>query len=248
MMSTDEVTAFAATVLGVHELQHVQTGNREVAVIVDAPPRLVDTVAAALSARGVHVSFAEGPAVPAPVLIAALHGLGDQLLPAVPPSRPLHWMRTRSLLRAQARALRLRSGFYFLQPRGGLSVGQLVLARTAGATPVQGRVRISSTAPLPQRSVRAGDVVVVELGGSPSGLTGLERIVALLSGERLGVVPLSVLCRSAPVRASSTGERASKTAPAMQTSSDTLNGKPSSGVAVNFSPSSSGAETIGTTV
>jgi UDP-N-acetylglucosamine:LPS N-acetylglucosamine transferase len=248
MMSTDEVTALAATVLGVHDLQHVRTGARDVALIVDVSPRLAPTLAQELAERGVHVSFSDGSTVPGRELITTLHDFGDQLLPAVPGSAPLHWMRTRSLLRAQARALRLHAGFYFLQPRGGLSVGQLVLARTADATPVQGRVRIAATASLPHGAVRAGDVVVVELGGSPSGLAGLERIVMALSGEGLGVVPLSVLCRSASVRASSKGERASAVAPAMHTSSDTLSGKPSSGVSVNFSPSSNGAHTIGTTV
>ncbi len=89
--------------------------------------------------RGIHVSFADDARVPSQAQIARLRALGDELLPEVPGSAPLRWVRTRSTLRSQARALGLRHHFYYLQPRGGLSVGQLVLARTAGAMPVRAR-------------------------------------------------------------------------------------------------------------
>ena len=84
--------------------------------------------------------------------------LGDEVLPEVPGSGPLRWERTRGALRSQARALGLSHRFYYLQPRGGLSVGQLVLARTAGATPVKGALRLSMPCRLPHRPMRAGDV------------------------------------------------------------------------------------------
>jgi len=125
-------------------------------------------------------------------------------MPEVPGSAPLRWERTRGLLRSQARALGLSHRFYYLQPRGGLSVGQLVLARTADATPVKGALRLSSCARLPHRPMRAGDVLVVEVNGSPSSVLGLERIVSWLSSERLGAEPLTVLTRSPVISASST--------------------------------------------
>ena len=96
------------------------------------------------------------------------------------------------MLHSQARALGLRHSFYFLRPRGGLSVGQMVLARTAGATPVKGALRLSATGPLPQRPMRAGDVLVVELDGSSASVLGLERIVTWLGSSGLGVEPLVV--------------------------------------------------------
>ncbi|HMD56154.1 MAG TPA: glycosyltransferase [Solirubrobacteraceae bacterium] len=195
VMSTDEVTALAAKVLDVHQLSHVQTHQRDVGMIVHAPAWAVDRAAAELAQQGIHVTFADDAGVPARARVSDFDLLGDQLLPEVPNSATFHWLRTRGTLRSQARALGLRRSFYYLEPRGGLSVGQLVLARTAGATPVKGALRLGATAPLPHRTMRAGDVIVVELGGSTSSLAGLERIVSWLGSQRLGVEPLSSLTR-----------------------------------------------------
>ncbi len=193
MMSTDEVTSLAAKVLRVHPLTHVATDDRKVAVVVHAPSRDVSVLAYELAERGIHVSFADDAGVPTPQRIAELHDLRDELLPEVPSSSVFRWPKTRGVLHSQARALGLDHHFYYLQPSGGLSVGQLVLARTAGAIPVKGALRISATGSLPQRPMRAGDVVVVELDGSAGSVLGLERIVSGLSAEGLGVEPLDSL-------------------------------------------------------
>jgi hypothetical protein len=249
MMSTDEVTALAATVLNVHQLSHVHTNQRAVGLIVRAPARVVDQLAATLAVQGIHVSFADDGGVPARSRVARMDSLGDELLPEVTASGALfHWVRTRGLLGSQARALGLHRHYYYLEPRGGLSVGQLVLARTAGATPVKGALRISASQSLPQRTMRAGDVIVVELGGSPSSIRGLERIVARLSSERLGVETLSSLTGSAAVSASSSLERASSAAPAISTVSESSSGTPFQGVEDRFSPSITIAATTGSTV
>ena len=249
MMSTDEVTALAATVLNVHQLVHVHTSRREVGVIVRAPAHVVDQLAANLAARGIHVSFADDGGVPSRSRVARMESLGDELLPEVPASGALfHWVRTRGVLGSQARALGLHHRYYYLEPRGGLSVGQLVLARTAGATPVKGALRISASQGLPQRAMRAGDVIVVELGGSPSSIRGLERIVARLSSERLGVETLSSLTASPAVSPSRSLERASSAAPPISTVSDSSSGTPFQGVEDKVSPSIAIAATTGSTV
>jgi processive 1,2-diacylglycerol beta-glucosyltransferase len=253
-MSTDEVSALADKVLRVHPLAHVATSQPDVGVIARVPVRDVIPVARELAARGIHVSFTDDAHVPSRVHVNALRALGDELMPEVPGSTPLRWVHTRSTLRSQAHALGLHHHFYYLQPRGGLSVGQLVLARTAGALPVSGALRLSATARLPQRTMRAGDVLVVELDGSASSVRGLERIVSWLASERLGVEPLASLTRSPatsgapPIRVVSSGDLASSPAPAISSASETLNGTPASGVALKRSPSSSEASTIGTTV
>jgi processive 1,2-diacylglycerol beta-glucosyltransferase len=248
MMSTDEVAGVATKILHVHPLVQVKTNQPDVGVIVRVPPRDVSFVAAELAGRGIHVSFADEGRVPSLVTIAGLRALGDELLPAVPGSGALRWVRTRALLRAQARALGLRRHFYYLQPRGGLTVGQLVLARTAGATPVSGALRLSATGPLPQRPTRAGAVLVVELDGSASSVLGLERIVSWLGSDGLSAEPLAWLTRSPSISASRSGDRASRAAPATSSASDAARGTPPSGVAPKRSPSSSGASTTGTTV
>ena len=161
--------------------------------------------------------------------------LDNSGVPEAPSSPVLRWVRTRAMLHSQARALGLRHRFFYLQPRGGLSVGQLVLARTAGATPVCGAQRFSATGRLPQRPTRAGDVLVVELDGSSASLAGLERVLARLT-------------RSPSISASSSGERTSSVAPATSSAREAASGTPPSGVAAKLSPSSSGASTTGTTV
>lgn len=192
-MSTDEVTALASAVLRVHPLKHVATTDASVGVIVRAPTQDVTTVAARLAAQGIHLSFADDGGVPARATVIRVESFRDELMPEAPGNNLLRWMRTRAALRSQARALGLHRHFYFLQPRGGLSVGQLVLARTAGATPVAGQLQMSATGPLPQRPLRAGDVLVVSVDGSPASVRGVVRLVSWLKGERLGVESLASL-------------------------------------------------------
>jgi hypothetical protein len=242
------VTAVWAKVLHVHELVHVDTNQPDVGVIVHAPAQDIVPIATELAARGIHVSFADDSGVPSLARIEQLRGLGDELLPEVPDSALLRWVRTRAALRSQARALGLRHHFYYLRPQSGLSVGQLVLARTDGAIPVKGALRLSATSALPQRPMRAGDVLVVELDGSSASVAGLERIVGRLRSEGLSAESLASLTKSPAIKASSSGERASSPAPTTSSAIDAHSGTPPSGVAPKRSPSSIGASTTGTTV
>jgi UDP-N-acetylglucosamine:LPS N-acetylglucosamine transferase len=248
MMSTDEVTALATRILKVHPLAKVKTTRPEVGLIVRVPAPAQPAVAALLASRGMHVSFTDGGRVPASSTVRTVRALGDEMLPEMPGSAPLRWFKARAILHSQARALGLRHRFYYLQPRGGLSVGQLVLARTAGATPVCGAMRFSATGRLPQREARAGDVLVVELDGSGASVSGLEREVAALAAEGLSAEPLGSLTGSPAMSASSSGERTSRPAPATSSANEAARGTPPSGVAAKLSPSSSGASTTGTTV
>ncbi len=248
LMSTDEVTAFAGLFLGVHPLKRVETTKREVGLVVRAPAGEVMLVARGLAASGIHASFADNGA-DATLTIAGLRGLGDELVPEMPRSGSFfRWVRTRGTLRSQARALGLHHRFYFLQPPNGLTVGQLVLARSTGAIPVAGALRINATGPLPQRPMRAGDVLVVSVDGSSSSLRGVERIVSWLRADGLSSEPLGSLTTSPSIKASSSGERASAAAPTMSTSREIVSGTPPSGVELKLSPSKSGASTTGTTV
>jgi UDP-N-acetylglucosamine:LPS N-acetylglucosamine transferase len=249
MMSTDEVTALAAAILRVHSLAHVRTNQRDVGMIVRAPAGEIPFVASELAAHGIHATFADnGGGVPTRATIASLRALGDELLPEAPRSNLIRWIRTRAALRSQARALGLSHRFYFMEPPTGLTVGQLVLARAAGATPVAGARRLNATAPLPQRSARAGDVLVVAVDGSPASLRGAVRLVSWLGRDALGVESLSSLTRSPAISASSSGERASTPAPITSTTSEAISGAPFSGVVSKRSLKSSGASITGTIV
>lgn len=249
-MSTDEVSLVAATILRVHPVARVSTAQSDVAVIVRTPARSERPIAAELANRGIHVSIADSRGrVPSRSTIAGVRGDGDELLPALTKSGSLlQWVDARETLRTQARQLGLTRGFYFLQPSGGLTVGQLVLARTTGAKPVSGALQLDARGGLPQRNVRAGEVLVVTLDGSPASVLGLERIVARLGSEGLGVEPLSWLIGSPPISARSNGERTSTAAPATSRASEIPSGTPPSGVLEKRSPNSGGATATGTIV
>jgi processive 1,2-diacylglycerol beta-glucosyltransferase len=248
LMSTDEVTAFAGLFLGVHPLKRVETTNPEVGLVVRAPAGEVTLLASELAGAGIRASFADNGA-DSKTTIADLRALHDELVPEMPRSGSLlRWVRTRGTLRAQARALGLHHRFYFLQPPNGLTVGQLVLARTAGATPVAGALRLNAGGALPQRPMRAGDVLVVSVDGSPASLAGVERIVSWLRSDGLSVEPLGSLTGSPSIKASKSGERANAAAPTTSTVNDITSGTPPSGVELKLSPSSSGASITGTTI
>jgi hypothetical protein len=192
-MSTDEVSALADAILHVHPLVHVATDKPDVSLIVRTPAGDVTSVAHELAAQGIHASFADG-GVHAPATIAALRALGDELLPELPPGTSLlRWMHTPGALHAQAHALGLHHRFYFLQPAGGLTVGQLLLSRITGASPVKGTRRLSATSPLPQRRARPGDVLVVGVSGSAASVAGVERLVSRLGSEGLSAESLAAL-------------------------------------------------------
>jgi hypothetical protein len=193
MLSTDEVTSLAAKVLRVSPLSHVKTDQRAVAVVVRAPSSSVSILAYQLAERGIHVSFADDAGVPTPERVAELTQLHDELLPEVPSSSTFRWVKTRSVLHKQAKALGLHHRFYYMQPPGGLSVGQLVLARTDNAVPVKGSMQLNAMAPLPQRTIRAGDVLVVSVDGSAESVLGFERVVSELASRGLATESLEAL-------------------------------------------------------
>ncbi len=202
MMSTDDVTALASKILHVQPIKQVKTDQPDVGLILHVPAGEVAPIAAELAKRGIHASFADDGGVPSTATVAQMRSLGDELVPEVTGHSIFRWVRTRSALHAQAHALGLSHRFYFLQPRGGLTVGQLVLARTAGATPVCGEQRLSAGV-LPQGTTRAGDVLVVELDGSPASVSGLERLISWLGARGLGAEPLDWLTRSPSISATS---------------------------------------------
>ncbi len=197
MMSTDEVAALAVKAFHMQPLARVKTTRRDVGVIVRTPVRFEPLVAAELAARGIHVSFADEGRIPKLATIARVRSLGDELLPSISTSGALlRWVKARGTLSGQAHALGLRHGFYFLQPRGGLSLGQLVLAHTTGAKPVSGARRLSATGAWPQGPVRAGELLVVTLDGSAASVRGLERIASAVGADGLGTEPLDSLAGS----------------------------------------------------
>jgi UDP-N-acetylglucosamine:LPS N-acetylglucosamine transferase len=249
MMSTDDMTSVASAILGVHQLKHVSTESPDVGVIVRTQADDVLPLARALAASGTRLSFADA-VTSSPGLAVAVRSLGDDVVPAVTESGAfLRWVGTGTTLHSQARALGLaRRHFYFLSPRGGLTPGQMLMARTTGATPVYGAFRLPARGALPHRAVRAGDILVITADGSAASASGIERIVSWLADSGLRVESLSSLTSSPSISASNSGERASVAAAATSTARKNASGTPPPGVDEKVSPKSTGPSATGTTV
>jgi hypothetical protein len=191
VMSTDEVAALAA-VVGIHAVKTVKTQRPAVAVIVDVPAADAATVARYLGRDHLEASIATTAALERPAL-HALSEFGDVPMPAIGHYGPFGWIRTSSQLRREARALHLHHRFYYLEPPNP-SLGELLLARTAGALPVRGSLALDPHTPLPKERLRAGAVIVVSLGGSSTGsLRVLDRLARALQSDGLIGLPLSDL-------------------------------------------------------
>ena len=191
-LSTDEVTGAFAKVLGVQPIHTVHTTKPLVGIVVRTPAAAIPTVAGHLAHLGLHASFALS-AVPSPDTLQALRTAGDAPICEVTRARLLLWMQTRGKLRREAHALHLRRHFFYLAPVNGPSVGQLILAKTAGARPVEGSLQLAATSPIATRPLRRGDVVVVTLDGSAASLRSFDRFAAQLAAERLAGVSFSAL-------------------------------------------------------
>jgi hypothetical protein len=192
MLSTDEVTALASRVLAVHPVHTVATTKPYVALVVRTPQATIPTVAGHLSRLGVHASFALA-AVPTAGTIQTLRRLGDAPICEVDRARALRRLQTRGKLRREAHALHLRRHFFYLAPQNGPTVGQLILAKTAGARPVEGSIQIGASSAVAGRPLRPGDVAIVTIDGSAASLRAVDRFAAQLAAERLTGVSFATL-------------------------------------------------------
>jgi UDP-N-acetylglucosamine:LPS N-acetylglucosamine transferase len=188
-LSTDELTALAGAVAGVHTIHRIRTGAPRVVLILKTPRSQEVQVAQTLASSGVHASFAASTS-PRAGDLAALRADGDSAMPALDGAPAFHWFHTRGTLRRQARALGLHRHFYFLAPGAGPNVGQLLLARTEDATPVAGAVRLDAMRPLPAHMLHRGDVVVMNIDGTPGSVYGVEELANWLTAHGLAAMPL----------------------------------------------------------
>jgi UDP-N-acetylglucosamine:LPS N-acetylglucosamine transferase len=195
-LSTDELTGLASAALGVHPLKQVRTDVNSVALILQAPANRQAAIADTLALDGVHATFAS----PAPVgggTLASLRAMGDEAMPSVGSPHTFHWLHTGGTLRRDAQALGLHHGFFFLEGRGSLCLGQLLLSRTDGARPVAGGLRVNAAQPLPHGDLYAGEVVVVSLDGSLRSVGLVERLVRRARTEGLQPMPLTAVVNNA---------------------------------------------------
>jgi len=191
MMSTDEVAAFAS-VVGIHPVKTVKTIYPAAGVIVYAPAGETQAVAARLRRDALVASIAT-TVVPGTAVRHLLRADGDTLIPTLRHAGLFGWIGTPAQLRREARALHLHHHFYYLEPQSP-SLGQLLLARTAGGLPVKGSVVLDAAqAGLPMRPLRQGEIVVVSLGSTAATLHAIDRLAHTLQADGLVGLPLSAL-------------------------------------------------------
>jgi hypothetical protein len=190
VMSTDEVAAFAA-VVGIHPVKAFKTIYPVVGVIVDAPAGQAGAVAARLKRDGLQGSVASA-VVPTSAARALLRRNGDQLIPTLAHTGLFAWIGTPTALRREARELHLRHHYYYLEPQNP-SLGELLLARTAGGLPVRGSVVVGAKTGMPKRALHAGDIIVVRYKSTAATLTAVDRVAHRLHSDELVGLPLSRL-------------------------------------------------------
>ena len=201
-----------ARAFGLTPLRAVDTQRPVVGVVVESSGAAMSVVARTLARRGAHASFALDKA-PAPGLLASLRRLGDEVVPRLAPEKPTRLLSARRRLSQEARALRLKGGFYYLAP-AGFTLADYVAARSVGGHPVAGAVRFGTGQPLaPDDDLRPGAIVVVTIdSSSASAVVTVDRLAALLQYLGLRPVPLSSLVSSTRRTAETAGERPSAAA------------------------------------
>ena len=198
-LSTDETYSVAAARFDkLRPVRELPVPERLVGVIVQAPPQDVPALARGLAREGRDATFTDRALDPAS--IAAVRGLGDEVVPELSSSEPSRWLSTRRVLRREARTLGLPRRFFYLAPRDGATLGQYALARSVGGSPVVGartlRAGPGAAAAAGGPPLRPGEIVVVSASSSADA-PGLERHLEGIERQRLAPVPLGRLAAAA---------------------------------------------------
>lgn len=174
--------AFSVASRWLHVLKAVPASTDRLDLVVAAPAGREIADARLLARRGIHVTFSVTYR-PSPEILAGVRAAGDDLIPALESPGATRWLGTSDDLNDIRAAV---GGRRFLEPRGGMSLGQYVLARTTGGQPVaptQLRSRVGA------QRLRPGEIAVIGEEGPVSGREVLS-LVARARREGLHVEPL----------------------------------------------------------
>jgi processive 1,2-diacylglycerol beta-glucosyltransferase len=234
-----------ARFLHVRPMTQVHTTAPNVALVVHAPAALVAAAVAALERRHVRATVAPD-AIPGPALRARIDRLGDAPLPVIGANNPAHWISAGRNVRSEARAAGLGSRFTYLVP-GSFSLGEEVAARAYGGSAVSGAVRLDSSSASGTPS--QGDVVVVDLSGSPrSAVATLSHALSLISASSLTPISLRDLVASGSSREPTGRDLPRLIAPPTMSASAATSAALTHGSPLHVSLASTGARATGTSV
>ncbi len=170
----------------------VPTTRPEVGVLVDAPPDELPTLASALSADGIHVSFSLERAPTHAQL--SVFSYGDQALPRLRGGGLVRWFETGDQLHHLISPMGVSR--HFLYASSGPSVGQWWLAHRAGGRLIAGAVRLNDGDDA-LGHLRAGEVVELTVTGATNLLPLVEKLHRELQATHLRAVPVAQLMRDA---------------------------------------------------
>ena len=161
-------------------------GPKKVALVIEAPQRVVPALVAELRAKDARASVR---ALQGPVTEHApphLRRSATRTLPALPARRCRSGSASAAGCATSARELGLGKSFYYLVPQKGFSLGEYVVARAVGGRPVSPAIRFESgkrstgedASYARRRGSHAGGLVARELA------RGLDRVLGVLSARR----------------------------------------------------------------
>jgi hypothetical protein len=187
-LSTGDAYALFSHLFHMRPVTTVSTRRPEVGVIVRAPTDSVGQLATSLANEGVRVSFAVDQ-VPSQQALDAVRLAGDDALPELRPGGPVRWLGTKGQLHRLTRTIGAPAHFAYVPVSP--TIGQYVLARSAGGRPVTGALHADSSNDL--GPLRAGEIVELEVG-RPADLDAIARVLASqLRARRLQSVPVGQL-------------------------------------------------------
>lgn len=176
-VTTADAMSVAAKVLHLRPLTSVPTWTDRLDLVVAAPAGREVAYARLLERHGIHATFSVTHR-PSAATIAGVRAAGDDLIPALESPGATRWLGTSDDLSDLRSAL---GGHRFIVPRGGMSLGQYLLARSEGGHPVaptQLRSRGGG------QSLRAGEIAVI---GEQGPVSGHELLALVARARRAGL-------------------------------------------------------------
>jgi UDP-glucose 4-epimerase len=193
IMLTDYAYPVLAKLLDLSPMTTVSTSRPDVGLLIDSRPQSASGMANQLSRRGLSASFAVDGA-PSSATLRALQRRGDDALPRLSYGGLLHSLGTRGRLKHAAAGLGLGGGFFY-EPDPDFTLGQYLLAHSAGGTPVRGTVRVSPGDRL--GALHAGEIVQMEGNpGDPRWRSTLDSLRGRLASGGLSGVTVPELVDS----------------------------------------------------
>jgi len=192
VLGTDEPYKVLASPLDIRPTTGFAALGPDVGLLVRAPAGGIPRFSAQLHQVGAAASFAVETR-PSAATRAQLRGLGDTALPALASGGPVHWIGTKKDLKKTASQFGLDGHFLFAPPEDGFTLGEYLLAHTAGAIPVAGAVKYSGGS---LGRVAPGQVVEATLNdGETAPGRALRSLVFQINSRGLRAVPVETLWR-----------------------------------------------------